>query len=138
MNLELLDLRDELEYRKKFENLYCSGPLCTHDGIMVRFRREDFDHCCFETVNKKKTKTFSMNRAQRLHWIKIAIESETAKRYKGYNSKKKKVDPYRLVLLLGREHYAVILTLKPNRKAVFITAYPTTTKTEEKIMNRPW
>jgi hypothetical protein len=40
------------ECRAHFEAVYCSGPIPAFDGIQVRFRKRDFDHCFFESSHR--------------------------------------------------------------------------------------
>ena len=62
----LLELPGEAEYRAHFEATYCRGPIRAFDGIEVRFRKRDFDHCCFESSRRDGAKdAFSQPRAKR-------------------------------------------------------------------------
>ena len=88
-----LHYKSNQEYRKHFELVYCRGPVLTFDGIPVRFRKRDFDHAFFETVNNKDD-TFSVKRAQRMDWIKAALQDPGAERYMGMGQKKEKTQSF--------------------------------------------
>jgi hypothetical protein len=49
----LLTLKDEHEYRHHWIKNYCQFPLCSFDNILVRFRKNDFEHAFFESVRAK-------------------------------------------------------------------------------------
>jgi hypothetical protein len=60
----LVQYSTEAEYRSHYENVYCCGPITTFDGIKVRFRKEQFDHCFFESSKRDGSKDqFSLLRA---------------------------------------------------------------------------
>ncbi len=62
-------------YRGTYQSIYCVKPLETHDGIFVRFRKSQFSHIVQESSNRDgKKDTFSPQRAERLTWIKIALQ----------------------------------------------------------------
>lgn len=119
----LLNLADATAYRDYFERIYCQGVIRTFDGIEVRFRKDDFDHCCFESSRRNNIKDlFSIKRAQRLHWIKVALEDATCERYLGWDSKRKRYDLSRRVVLVMGE-YVVVIRLVGQRRATFVTAF---------------
>jgi hypothetical protein len=119
----LLNLADEASYRAHFEATYCRGTIRTFDGIEVRFRKSDFDHCCFESSRRNDVKDrFSTRRAQRLDWIKAALEDSKAERYQGWDKKRKRYDPKRRVtLVMG--NFVVVIALKGRARADFVTAF---------------
>ena len=110
-------LSTEDEYRSHFEAVYCRGPIVTFDGIEVRFRKEDFDHCFYEADD-----SFSRKRAERIDWIKAALLDPTAEKYVGWDNKRKRYDMCRRVAVAQNNYVVVIVTTKAN-KARFITAY---------------
>ena len=119
----LLQLQSMTRYRTHFERVFCQGPVRTFDGIEVRFRKTDFDHCCFESSKQDGTKdTFSQKRAERLDWIKAALEDENAERYQGWDKHQKRYDPKRRVTLVMGD-YVVVITLTGQNRADFVTAY---------------
>jgi len=109
------------EYRSYFETNYCRGPVKTFDGIEVRFRKSDFNHCFFESVNEKDD-TFSSLRAERLLWIKAALQDPNSELYAGWDKKKKRYDKGRRVVLV-KDNYVVVIALISNKRANFVTAY---------------
>lgn len=119
----LLELADAAAYRAHFERVYCNGPIVTFDGIEVRFRKRDFDHCCFESSRRGGFKdVFSMRRARRLDWIKAALKDPRSERYKGWDKKRKRYDGSRRVAIV-MENYVVVIALKRRGYADFVTAY---------------
>lgn len=117
----LLVGKTPVEYRSFFESIYCKGPILTFDGISVRFRRRDFNHCFFESITLKDD-TFSQIRAERLLWIKEALQDPQSERYVGWYAKKKQYDKNRRVAVV-KGNYIVVIGLTGNQKADFITAY---------------
>lgn len=119
----MLNLANEAEYRAHFESIYCQGPIRTFDGIEVRFRKSDFDHCCFESSRRDAVKDrFSAKRAKRLNWIKAALEDANSECYQGWDKKRKRHDPRRRVaLVMG--NYVVVIAIKRQNRADFVTAY---------------
>ena len=115
------------EYRQHFERVYCNGTILTFDGIAVRFRKEDFDHCMFESSKRDKVKDqFSKERSERIDWIKATLENPEAELYQGWDGKQKCYLPDRRVSVVYEEFVVVIqLVGHPHgpRKAIFITAY---------------
>jgi len=115
----LLQSKAPAEYRSLFESNYCRTPIKTFDGIEVRFRKRDFNHCFFESVHAKDD-TFSPVRAERLLWIKAALRDPNSERYVGWNKKGKRYDKDRRVTLV-KDNYVVVIALTGNQKADFIT-----------------
>ena len=114
------------KYRDHFEKVYCRNPLLTFDGIQVRFRKRDFNHCFFESVESKDD-TFSRERAERLDWIKAAIEDSSSKLRLGWDKKKKRYDRKRRVaIVMG--NYIVVISITSGLEADFCTAFLADTK----------
>lgn len=109
------------EYRAFFETIYCRGPVLTFDWIEVRFRKKDFNHCFFESVNTKDD-TFSPKRAERLLWIKAALQDPDSERYIGWDRTKKTYDKSRRVALV-KDNYVVVIILTSQLQADFVTAF---------------
>jgi hypothetical protein len=119
----LLDLGDMATYRTHFEITYCRAPIKTFDGIQVRFRKRDFDHCCFESSRRDGVKDrFSLPRARRLNWIRAALQDPNSERYQGWDKRRKRYDRRRrVVVVMG--NYVVVIALKRRGWADFVTAY---------------
>lgn len=117
----LINFSSEADCQAHFERIYCCGPIMTFDEIAVRFRKSDFKHCFFESVNAKDD-TFSPKRAARIDWIKAALEDVTSERFVGWDSKKKRYDRNRRVtVVMG--NYVVVMAITGHKTASFITAY---------------
>lgn len=136
----LLKLPSIDEYRDFFEHTYCTGPIMTFDGIAVRFRKADFDHCSFESSRRDTIKDeFSPQRAQRLGWIKAALQDERSERYIGWDRSKKRHDSNRRVTIV-QGNYVVVIAIfaKDASRARFITAYVADTLSSlQKIRSGP-
>ncbi len=117
----LLKGKSAAEYRSAFENNYCRGPLQTFDGIKVRFRRKNFNHCFFKSVNTKDD-TFSVRRAERLLWIKSVLQDPDAELRVGWDNRKKMPAINRRVAIVKHD-YVVIIQITGEKKADFITAF---------------
>lgn len=121
--LPLLQLGDEADFRAHFVNTYCLGTLTTFDQIEVRFQRSDFDHCCFESNRRTRIKErFSTVRAERLDWIKAALQDPGADLRVGWDNQRKCHDTDRRVAIISGNYVVIIRFTKPGR-ARFVTAY---------------
>ena len=111
------------EYRAHYERVYCQGAVTTFDGIGVRFRKGLFDHCFYESTRRNQVKDkFSNQRAERIDWIKAALQDANAELYVGWDGKRKRCDPsHRVALVVG--DYVVVIRLSGNQTAQFVTAY---------------
>lgn len=111
------------EYRAHYERIYCGGPITTFDSIEVRFRKNRFKHSFFESSKRDKEKdVFSRQRAERIDWIKAALQDKSAELYVGWDKKHKRYDSKRRVTVIVK-NYVVIIQLTGPGKAQFITAY---------------
>jgi hypothetical protein len=111
------------EYRSHYERVYCRGPIMTFDGIKVRFRKNRFDHCFFESTQRNQVKDqFSKLRAERINWIKTALQDPGAELYVGWDRKRKRYDSSHRVAVVVSD-YVVIIRMTGRRKAQFVTAY---------------
>jgi hypothetical protein len=115
----LLKLADEAAYKA----LYCNGPVSTFDGIAVRFRKSDFEHCFFESTHRDQVKdAFSAQRAERMEWIAVALQDAGADRFVGWDRNTKTYSKDRRVTLVCGDYVVVIAILTPT-DGRFITAY---------------
>jgi hypothetical protein len=66
--------------------LYCVCLKKSLISILVFFKKENFEHAFYESVNRKqKDKSlFSYKRANRIYWIKWVLENPNAELYKGF------------------------------------------------------
>jgi hypothetical protein len=112
------------EYRVHFERVYCAGPVSCFDGIVLRFQKKDFDHCFFESGNRDGVKdTFSTLRAERIDWIKTALQDGDALLFVGWDRNKRRYDHDRRVALVMGNYVVVIRLMKDQKKARFVTAF---------------
>jgi len=111
------------QYRDHFERVYCRGPITTFDGIAVRFRKGKFAHDFYESSKRDKIKDrFSWKRAERIDWIKAALEDPNSERYEGWDRERKRYDSGRRVaVVMG--NYVVVIALIGPKDADFLTAY---------------
>jgi len=133
-------LNTEADYRRHFEQKYCVRPLLTHDGIRVRFVREDFDHAFFESSSSTQPdkSLFSLNRAERIDWIEATLQDGNASLHCGWDSSKKREDPNRRVAI-GNGDYVVVIQTVRSGNARFITAFPASNSTVQRISgSRQW
>jgi len=117
----LVYYKTEFEYRTHFEQVYCRCKIMTFDGIPVAFKKDDFDHAFYESMAAKDD-TFSQKRAQRIDWIKAALDDPDSERYQGWDSKKKRCDKRRRVLVV-MGNYVVIIGISRKGMGRFITAF---------------
>lgn len=111
------------EYRAHYERVYCLAAVTTFDGIAVRFRKSRFDHCFYESTRRNQVKdAFSNQRAERIDWIKAALQDPNAELHIGWDGKKKRYDrSHRVAVVVG--DYVVVIRLSGNQTAQFATAY---------------
>lgn len=105
-----------------YKQLYCAGPIPTFDGIMVRFDKRDFLHLFFESRRGEKKNEFSVRRAERIDWIKAALQDPAAELLQGYDKETKTYGPTRRVCVVSG-NYVVIIVLTGIKTADIVTAY---------------
>ena len=111
------------DYRAHFEREYCREPTVTFDGIRVRFRKRNFDHCCWKSTKKNDTKdSFCPTRASRIDWIRYALQLPTAELYVGWNKKIGRYDFDRRVAFI-EGCFVTVIQINGDTEAHFITAY---------------
>lgn len=119
----LVIFETEAEYFAHYEKVYCSGPIITFDQIAVRFRKSRFNHCFYESTHRNMIKDqFSRLRAERIDWIKAALEDPNADLYIGWDGKKKRYDNSHRVALVVID-YVVVIRITDKQSAEFVTAY---------------
>jgi hypothetical protein len=129
----------EAELRKIWSETYCEQTIKTFDDIEVKFYSNMFDHCFYESENRKyKDKSIlSFNRLEKIFWIKAAVEDPDAILKQGWDSKLKTYDNSRRVTLV-KGNYIVVIVIYAEKKARFITAFEINDKGNLKsIMNSP-
>lgn len=119
------------ECQRIFEMEYCQRPITAFDGLVVRFRKDQFYHCFYESVSAKDD-FFSAARAERVYWIKWALSRPDAELFFGWDSKRKRVDLRRRVAIVNSD-YVVIVRYVGVMSAEFVTAFPADNFTLAKI-----
>jgi len=139
MAYDLLKLSSESEYRSRFCAEYCDvyKPIITFDDIWVRFYEDMFDHAFFESRSRIKgdKSRFSFIRAERMLWIREALQDNTSLLKVGWNKNTKAYDDSRRVAIV-QHNYVVIVWMQNNERAKFITAYVADESIDD-ILNGP-
>lgn len=115
------------EYKNHFEVTLCRREIVTFDGIRVYFNKHKFEHCFYESSDRRGAKdVFSHDRAQRMDWIEKTMINQNCIRYQGWDKDKKIYRPDRCVSLVYEDFVVVIgigITKTKVIKADFITCY---------------
>jgi hypothetical protein len=115
--------KTESEYREHYEKVYCRCRIVTFDGITVRFRKSQFQHAFFESSRRDgKKDNFSEVRAERIDWIKTALEDSESERYQGRDRESGGYSKNRRVTVV-MDNYIVIFDLTSDTTGEFITAF---------------
>ena len=128
--------RREAEMRKLWHDEYCVEEIVTFDSVKVKFYDDMFDHCFYESYNRKeKDKSIlSLNRLEKMLWIKEALMDSTAILKKGWNNDKKVYYTNRRVAIV-KDNYVVVIRFTGLLRARLVTAYE---KNDiENILNGP-
>ncbi|MCC7355068.1 MAG: hypothetical protein IT330_15090 [Anaerolineae bacterium] len=136
---DLVHYATEAAYRQHYETYYCQARIYTFDGMRVYFPKSQFDDAFYESASRaaRDKSLFSWNRAERIDWIRAALQDRTAELYAGWDREEKRINwKRRIVLVYG--NYVVVLNLVPKKHtATFITAYVADPTTIQKIRNGP-
>ncbi len=130
---------EEEELRLIWKEVYCESPIVTFDGISVQFYTNMFDHCFYESADRRKKdkSILSLNRLEKIYWIKDALEDPDSMRKIGWDSKTKSYDRSRRVAIV-KDNYIVVIMIFRNKKARFITAFEVYDEENlKKIVNGP-
>ena len=117
---------NEAECKQYFIDNYCKAEISTHDGIKVAFHEDMFEHAFYVRAQKKwksQKDHFSIDRGERIDWIKHVLSDPTIIPRQGYDKARKRADNSRRVAFLTPNNYVVIIQLLGKRKARFVTAY---------------
>lgn len=114
----------EAELRKIWEDQYCQAEIETFDGVMVKFYADMFDHVFYESHDRieKDKSILSLNRLEKILWIKDVLQDSSAILKKGWNSKDKEYYKDRRVAIV-KGNYVVIIRFTGKLKAKLVTAY---------------
>lgn len=114
----------EAELRKIWREEYCEKEIRTFDNVQVLFFEEMFDHVFYESANRraKEKSILSLNRLEKIYWIKDTLQDSTAILKKGWDAKRKEYFKDRRVAIV-KGNYVVIIAFTGFLKANFVTAY---------------
>jgi hypothetical protein len=136
----LVHYNTEEEYREHFRQIYCRAPIFTFDDIPVYFRKEDFDHCMYESSKRDSVKdVFSKQRAERIDWIKETLINPNADLYQGWDKETRSIQKDRRVAVAFEEFVVVIriwYRKDGSLAAKFLTSY-LADESIEKIRSAP-
>lgn len=138
----LLAYTSEEEYKQHYIANYCKDlSISTFDGIPVRFYPEAFEHAFYKRSVKKwsaEKDMFSIERAERMDWIKSVLSDPDIIPKKGYDKAKDSYDNSRRVTFITPENYVVVIWINKSNTAKFVTAYLVDNESAaEKIRNSP-
>ena len=114
----------EEDLRKIWREEYCKQDVFTFDNVKVKFYEDMFDHAFFESADRveKDKSVLSLNRLEKILWIKETLRDKDAILKKGWDTKNKVYFKDRRVAIV-KENYVVVIQFTGLLKAKFITAY---------------
>jgi hypothetical protein len=114
----------EEDLRKIWREEYCEQGIFTFDNVQVKFYEDMFEHAFFESADRveKDKSVLSLNRLEKIHWIKETLQDKDAILKKGWDTKNKVYFEDRRVAIV-KDNYVVIIRFTGLLKAKFITAY---------------
>jgi hypothetical protein len=114
----------EAELRKIWKDEYCDQDIFTFDNVHVKFYEDMFDHMFFEKADRtaKVKSILSLNRLEKIFWIKETLLDSTAILKKGWDNVNKKYFTDRRVAIV-KGNYVVIIRFTGLLKAKIVTAY---------------
>lgn len=131
----------EEELRDIWRKTYCdpNHPIYTFDNIQVKFYEDMFDHAFFESASRRRgdKSILSLNRCQKIYWIKDTLESPDAILKQGWNKKTKSYTKTRRVAIV-KDNYIVVIRFVTEKVAKFLTAYEMNDDQNlQKVLNGP-
>jgi hypothetical protein len=114
----------EIELRQKWKEEYCTNDIYTFDKVLVNFYEDMFDHVFYESENRieKDKSILSLNRLEKMLWIKEVLQDESAILKKGWDTINKEYFKNRRVAIV-KGNYVVIIRFTGLLKAKLVTAY---------------
>lgn len=116
----------EVQLRQKWVDEYCdkTKPIITFDAIQVSFYPNMFDHCFYESANRRARdkSVLSLNRLEKMMWIKDTLQDPSALLKQGWDRDEKKYVKDRRVAFV-KDNYVVVIRFTGDKKASFVTAY---------------
>lgn len=126
----------EDELREIWRAEYCMQAIHTFDNVRVKFYEDMFNHAFYESADRKyKDKSIlSLNRLEKIYWIKETLQDREAILKQGWdNDKKTYYNDRRVAVVKG--NYVVIIRFTGLLRAKFVTAYEK--EDIENILNSP-
>lgn len=114
----------EAQLRQIWKVEYCDQEIITFDNVTVKFYEDMFDHVFYESANniEKDKSILSLNRLEKIYWIKEVLADSTAALKKGWdNTTKTVVNDRRVALVKG--NYIVVIRFTGLLKAKLVTAF---------------
>lgn len=129
----------EAEYRAHYERCYCREVIHTFDGLRVYFPKQQFEDAFSESADRKARdkSSFALERAERINWIRAAVEDPTAELSQGWDRDKKVIAHGRRIALVFGNYVVVLQVYNKRTSATFITAYLAGPDTICKIRSGP-
>lgn len=114
----------ENEMRDIWKLEYCLSEIKTFDGVSVKFYEDMFDHVFYESASReaKDKSILSLNRLEKIYWIKGTLEDPDAILKQGWDNQSKKYFLDRRVAVV-KNNYVVIIRFTGVMKAKLVTAY---------------
>lgn len=122
----LRSFSSESECKKYFVDNYCNADIFTHDGIRVKFHESMFEHAFYVRTNKAwkaRKDHYSVERGERIDWIKYVLNDPTIIPRQGYDKARKRNDNSRRVAFLTNQNYVVVIAIDNQGEGRFVTAF---------------
>lgn len=115
---------EEADLREIWRTEYCLAPIITFDSVKVLFYEDMFDHAFYESAHRiaKDKSILSLNRLEKIYWIKEALQDPEAILKQGWDTQNKSYFKDRRVAIV-KGNYVVIIRFTGMLKAKFVTAY---------------
>jgi len=124
---EFIEYETVDEYQQHYIEIYCKAPVITFDEIPVYFDRNRFSHAFYRSSKRNDKKdSFSNERAQRIDWIKHALQDVKADLRVGWNKYKRCNDFNSRVAVVAGNYVVVIRFFRKKEGSLcakFVTAY---------------
>ena len=123
---KLRKFTSERECKNYFVENYCNCEVKTHDGIVVKFYDDMFEHAFYTRTCKSwkaKKDHFAVDRGERIDWIKYVLLDSSIIPRQGYDKAKRSYDNSRRVTFLTPNNYVVVISIIKPGNAKFVKAY---------------
>lgn len=112
------------EFKEIWKTEYCAAPIETFDGVMVHFYENMFEHVFFESADRIKgdKSILSLNRLEKILWIKAALQDPEAILKTGWDKSTKSYFNNRRISIV-KGNYVVVIMFTGFLKAKLITAF---------------